>query len=110
MRKKKIEKKYLMSLLLREFANFLPSDDSEKANLIVNFHPRTACASNNYLEMSAFSETFIPFEIYWYIASNHITAKLHNVCADGPKQVAFSQSNNIDLLCSSEVQDGAKPN
>lgn len=92
-----------------EFVNFLPWNESEKARLSwywISIQGQLVCGKKNYLEIRAFSETFIPFEIYWYITSNHITAKLHNVCADGPKQVAFAHSQNIDRLCSSEVEEG----
>lgn len=40
----------------------------------------------------------------WYTTSNHITAKLHNVCVHGLKQVAFACAHSIDPLSWSEVQ------
>lgn len=55
--------------------------------LILNFHSRTACVwkKKNYLEIRAFSETFIPFEIYWYITSNHITCQITQCLCRRPK-------------------------
>ena len=43
---------------------------------------------------------------YMCITSNHIAAKLHNVCVHGPKQVAFAGAHSIDPLSWSEVQEG----
>lgn len=40
------------------------------------------------------------------IISNHIAAKLHNVCVHGPKQVVFARAHSIDPLSWSEVQEG----
>lgn len=48
--------------------------------------------------VTAFNETFIPPGLNWYITSNCFTAKLHNVCVHGPKQVAFARAHSIDLL------------
>lgn len=53
---------------------------------------------NKNLEISTFNETFIPFGLNWRTTSNHIAAKLHNVCVHGPKQAVFAHSQDIDPL------------
>jgi len=61
-----------------------------------------------YFEVTALNETWTLLGLNWYTTSNHIPAKLHNVCVHGPKQVGVAPAHSIDPLSWSEVQQGER--
>lgn len=79
----------LFLFFLMEFVHFLPWNESEKARLSwywISIQGQLVCGKKkNYLEIRAFGETFIPFEIYWYITSNHITCQITQCLCRRPK-------------------------